>query len=135
VTDITKEILAFGSNTKGIHGAGAAHYAFTKCGAIWGKGEGLMGNSYAIPTKDDRIRTLPITKVQEYVNTFIEFAKANPDLTFMMTAIGTGLAGFEVRDIAPMFKDVPENVKLPTMFLDYLYGKDNYDESRISFDW
>ena len=45
-------IFVFGSNLEGRHGAGAALFAKNNFGAIYGKSEGLQGNSYAIPTKD-----------------------------------------------------------------------------------
>ena len=49
-------IFVFGSNPEGRHGAGAAKTAIEKFGAIYGQGEGLQGNSYAIPTKDLRVK-------------------------------------------------------------------------------
>jgi hypothetical protein len=103
-------VFCFGSNLKGAHGAGAALDALKNHGAVLGKGEGLYGNSYAIPTKDDRIKTLPIERVEYYVDRFIEFAKANPSKQFQVTRIGCGLAGFRDEDIAPMFLGSPENV-------------------------
>jgi hypothetical protein len=45
-------IFVFGSNPEGRHGAGAAKIAKEQFGAIYGQGEGIQGNSYAIPTKD-----------------------------------------------------------------------------------
>ena len=53
-------IFVFGSNLAGRHGAGAALYARQYRGAIYGKGVGLQGNSYAIPTKDFNIKTLSL---------------------------------------------------------------------------
>ncbi len=116
------EIFVFGSNTAGKHGAGAARLAHKKFGAVYGVGIGLCGNSYAIPTKDDYIRTLPLHYIQNYVNDFIQFARETPSLNFLVTAIGTGLAGYSVKDIAPMFTDVLEleNVYLPQSFIDFL---------------
>ena len=107
------EIFVFGSNLAGRHGKGAALTAFKQYGAIYGQGIGLQGNSYAIPTKDERIQTLPLNKIKKYVEQFIRFAKLNPDTTFKVTAIGTGLAGYDEKDIAPMFKDAPFNCILP----------------------
>lgn len=48
-------IFVFGSNPEGRHGAGAAKTAVQKFGAIYGQGEGLQGNAYALPTKDLRV--------------------------------------------------------------------------------
>ena len=45
-------VFVFGSNPEGRHGAGAAKIAREQFGAVYGQGEGLQGNAYAIPTKD-----------------------------------------------------------------------------------
>lgn len=115
-----REIFVFGSNLAGRHGAGAALEAKKKHGAIYGLGRGHHGNSYAIPTKDHNLKTLPLNEIKFYVNTFLLFAKENPDMMFNVTAIGCGLAGYKPYDIAPMFKDHPENVILPQEFKDVL---------------
>ena len=52
-------IFVFGSNLAGRHGKGAALFARQERGAIYGVGQGRTGNAYAIPTKDERLRTLP----------------------------------------------------------------------------
>lgn len=106
-------IFVFGSNLAGIHGAGAAAYAMRYYNAVYGCGEGIQGNSYGIPTKDRRIQTLPLDKIQQHVTTFIEYAQANPDKEFNVTRIGCGLAGYTDTDIAPLFKGAPENCYLP----------------------
>lgn len=117
------EIFVFGSNfPRGIHGAGAAKLAYTKFGAKWGEGYGLFGQSFAIPTKDVKINTLPIDKIKTYVDLFIEYSKTHPELIFFVTAIGTGLAGYQAKDIAPLFKEAINlpNVTLPQIFWDIL---------------
>jgi hypothetical protein len=106
----------FGSNLAGRHGKGAALYAKQHKGARYGQGVGLQGNSYAIPTKDQNIKTLPLETIKIYIDEFIKFAINNPDLTFEVTKIGCGLAGYMPKDIAPMFKGVPGNVLLPQEF-------------------
>lgn len=118
-----REIFVFGSNLAGRHGAGAALHARKEHGAIYGHGRGLQGNSYAIPTKDHNVKTLPLNEIKFYVNTFLLFAKENPDMIFNVTAIGCGLAGYKPYDIAPMFKDHTENVRLPKEFQEVLGGK------------
>lgn len=105
-------VFVFGSNLAGIHGAGAAKTA-RGYGAVWGKGEGLMGNTYAIPTKNGMLNTLPLEEVRSHVSRFVQFAKDNKDLTFFVTRIGCGLAGFTDYDIAPLFKEAPDNCELP----------------------
>lgn len=102
-------VFVFGSNLAGVHGAGAARHASFHYGAINGIGKGHVGNSYAIPTKGMRIQTLPIEQIHFYVEDFIAYAKKHPELTFFVTAIGTGLAGYRHEHIAPMFRSAPTN--------------------------
>lgn len=111
-------IFVFGSNLAGRHGAGAAKYAFTHHRAKWGQGIGRQGDSYAIPTKDAQIQTLPLDAILGYVSDFIDYARARPDLEFQVTAIGCGLAGYTVEDIRPMFESSPKNCTWPPEFLD-----------------
>lgn len=110
------EIFVFGSNEAGVHGAGAARIANKLFGAKMGIGIGRTGQTYAIPTKDKSIRTLPVKAIEEYVQEFIEEAKNFPHLTFLVTQIGCGLAGYNPKDIAPMFRDAPSNVVIPEEF-------------------
>ena len=83
------EIFVFGSNLAGAHGGGAALLAYRKFGAIWGQGVGLQGQSYGIPTMQGGVET-----IAPYVDEFIAFAEAHPELTFFVTKIGCGIAGF-----------------------------------------
>jgi hypothetical protein len=106
-------VFVFGSNRAGVHGGGAARTAFQSYGAKWGQGEGLMGRSYGIPTKDTHIKTLAIGDVAEHVARFTEFAIDHPELRFAVTRVGCGLAGFTDAEIAPLFDDVPPNCDLP----------------------
>jgi hypothetical protein len=104
------EIFVFGSNLKGMHGGGAAYIAYRKFGAIMGQGVGLQGQSYAIPTMQGGVET-----IRPYVDEFIAFAKEHPDLTFLVTRIGCGIAGFTDEEIAPLFVKAHEveNIVLP----------------------
>ena len=104
------EIFVFGSNLRGMHGGGAAYVALRKFGAIMGQGVGLQGQSYAIPTMQGGVET-----IKPYVDEFIQFAKEHPNLTFLVTRIGCGIAGFTDEEISPLFEkahDV-ENIVLP----------------------
>lgn len=120
-------VFVFGSNLAGIHGAGAAKYALDKHGAVYGIGEGLQGSgmymSYALPTKDYQIQTMPLDTIKKHVDKFIETAKQHPELKFQVTCIGCGLAGYKHQDIAPMFKDAPDNCYFDTNWLEYLPDK------------
>ena len=105
------EIFVFGSNLRGMHGGGAALIAYRKFGAIMGQGVGLQGQSYGIPTMQGGVET-----IRPYVDGFIEFAKEHQELTFLVTRIGCGIAGFTDEEIAPLFEkahDV-ENIVLPS---------------------
>lgn len=113
---MSEPVFVFGSNLAGRHGKGAALWARQHRGAIYGQGEGLQGNSYAIPTKDERLRTLSLNAIEPYVATFKGFADARPHMQFQLTPIGCGLAGYKPSQIAPMFKDAPANVILPQEF-------------------
>jgi len=116
MTTTTKTIFVFGSNLAGRHGKGAALYALLERGAIYGHGEGLQGQSYAIPTKGLGLKPLPLQEIEQHVRRFIAFAEAHPELTFEVTPIGCGLAGYTPEQIAPMFALIPNNVLLPPEF-------------------
>jgi hypothetical protein len=97
-------IFVFGSNLAGRHGKGAALCARQLHGAIYGQGQGRQGKSYGIPTKDYQLKTLPLGVIEEHIAVFIKHAKNNPQDTFLLTPIGTGLAGYEVSDILTILK-------------------------------
>jgi hypothetical protein len=107
------EIFVFGSNTAGRHGAGAALVAVEKFGAVYGKGWGLQGRSFAIPTKSHTINTLPLVTIKAYVIRFKAYVEMNPDVEFFLTSIGCGLAGYTNEAIAPMFQGIAGNVSIP----------------------
>ena len=111
------EIFVFGSNLAGMHGGGAARVALMRFGAIMGQGVGLQGQSYAIPTMHGGVDV-----IKPYVDEFIDFAVQHPELKFLVTAIGCGIAGFTVEEIAPLFRRActVENVYLPERFWDVL---------------
>ena len=92
------EIFVFGSNLAGMHGGGAARLAYQRFGAVWGQGVGLQGQSYAIPTMQGGVET-----IQPYVDEFIEFAKQHPQLKFLVTEIGCGIAGFSPSEICLLY--------------------------------
>lgn len=124
------QVFVFGSNEAGIHGAGAAQAAYKHHGARWHMGYGHYGNSFAIPTKGvihsavggaKQIgRTLPLDKIRVYVDAFLAYAEAHPELTFNVTRIGCGLAGLRDEDIAPMFAKAPVNCLFDTEWQPYL---------------
>lgn len=112
----SSEIFVFGSNLQGLHYGGAARAAVNNFGAIMGQGVGLQGQSYAIPTMSG------LDVMDQYVKQFCEFAKTHPDMRFLVTPIGCGIAGYSEAEVAPLFEcciDL-ENVTLPASFWNIL---------------
>lgn len=111
------QVFVFGSNLAGMHGGGAARVARLRFGAVMGKGVGMQGRSYAIPTMQGGTET-----IRPYLKDFIAYAKEHPELTFLVTPIGCGIAGFEPEDIAPLFEKASnvENIWLPKSFWEVL---------------
>lgn len=105
-------VFVFGSNLAGRHGKGAALYALQHYGAQYGEGVGRQGNSYAVPTKDFLLKVLTLDAIGRHLADFISYAKEHPEDTFMLTPIGTGLAGYSREQIYLLLKqlDVPSNV-------------------------
>ena len=111
---LSDEVFVFGSNLAGMHAGGAARIACERFGAIWGQGIGLQGQSYAIPTMQGGVDT-----IKPYVDDFIAFARSHHNLFFYVTRIGCGIAGFQDREIAPLFAEAKEirNICLPETFV------------------
>lgn len=116
------EVMVYGSNKLAKHGAGAAKQAL-KFGAKYGV-NGYCGNTYGLITTDLNVSqrpSIPISLLEDEVNKFIQFAKNNPHLTFLVTEVGCGLAGFTVEEVAPLFKLVLlnsiTNIRLPKRFV------------------
>ena len=107
-----REIFVFGSNKQGMHGGGAAWVAHKKFGAEWGVGEGLTGRTYALPTMEGA------ASMKKAVEQFTDCARRHPELTFLVTAVGCGIAGYTPQEVAPLFRAAAglENVYLPEMF-------------------
>jgi hypothetical protein len=113
------EIFTFGSNTQGRHGKGAAKFAMQKFGAKWGDAEGLTGRCYALPTVGDNLSKMSINSIATHVRRFYKCAEKHPELTFLVTLVGCGLAGHKIKDIAPLFNYQLPNVILPKEFVDF----------------
>jgi hypothetical protein len=111
-------IFVFGSNLAGRHGKGAAAFALRERGAIYGKGVGLQGDSWAIPTKGYHLEVLPLSEIGLYVAAFLAQAEViYSRRRFEVTPIGCGLAGYSPEEIAPLFRNAPPNCELPPAFL------------------
>lgn len=105
------QIFVFGSNKLGHHAGGAARVAVDRFGAILGRGEGLQGDSYALPTMEGP------EQMAAAVGRFLDFAASHPALIFLVTKIGTGIAGYSIEDVAPLFAEHTPNVILPVEFV------------------
>lgn len=114
------EVFVFGSNAAGRHRGGAAGYAMDHFGAVYGEGHGLHGRSYAIDTMSG------LDTLRSEVSRFVDFAEANPELTFLVTEIGTGIAGHLPDQVAPLFMGAPGNVALPPRFIELVFDIDAY---------
>ncbi len=106
---MNKRVFVFGSNESGRHGKGAALVAYKKHGARYGLSFGHYGDSFAIPTKDQELNPIELARIEYYVHGFLAYAEGHPELTFQVTCIGCGLAGYLDHQIAPMFVNAPGN--------------------------
>lgn len=106
------EIFVFGSNEIGVHGGGAARVAYDKFGAQWRVGVGVAGSTYALPTKDMFLKSLPIETIKVYIRAFVGYVLEHPEKTFYLTKIGCGLAGFSVKEISGAFWQVVEGFEI-----------------------
>ena len=132
-TLLTGQIFVFGSNALGYHTGGASGTARKKFGAIWGQAEGLQGQSYAIPV-DYGKNIRKDKEVKEAVDRFVAFAKGHPELFFLVTRVGCGIAGYHDDEMAQFFIDALElkNISLPKSFVEALNGGSvNYDLQRF----
>lgn len=97
--------FVFGSNLAGRHGRGAAKKAHQHWGAAYGTGKGFTGNAYAVPTKDKDLKPLPLKDIRQHVKDLIHDARTTPRALFYITAFGTGLAGYSIKEIKSLFGD------------------------------
>ena len=110
------EVFVFGSNASGAHGGGAARFALDRFGAVWGQSEGLQGQSYGIDTMSG------LGVFEEHATRFLGFAREHPELRFLVTEVGCGIAGYTPGEVAGFFRGAPANVVLPVSFVRALGG-------------
>ena len=120
------EVFVFGSNASGAHGGGAARFALDRFGAVWGQSEGLQGQSYGIDTMSG------LEVFEDQAARFGEFAQQHPELRFLVTEVGCGIAGYKPDQVARFFRGVPDNVVLPEAFTRVLEagsaGQSSFDD-------
>lgn len=108
-----KEIFVFGSNLAGSHGAGAARQAHVQFGARLGCGEGLTGQSFAFPTLNHNLDQLPMHRLEEARDNLYLTCEEHPELRFLLTKVGCGLAGYVESEMRALFANPPSNLILP----------------------
>ena len=130
ITPDANTIFVFGSNPEGRHGAGAAKVAREKFGAIYGQGEGLQGNAYALPTKDLRVtenrglRSISESQIIENIKKLYETARQNPDKQFKVAYRNTdraslnGYTGLEMIDMFLKAGSIPTNIVFSKEWVD-----------------
>lgn len=118
----SNNILVWGSNQYGWNGAGAAADAVKYFGAKNGCPIGLVGQSYGVITKSFNDVSVTVADIYSQIEVLYSFAKLRPDLTFWVTKIGCGLAGFEIHEVTGLFRTVEikfgklNNIILPKEF-------------------
>ncbi len=115
-------VFVFGSNLAGYHAGGAARAAADQFGAKWGVGEGPTGDAYAIPTMDRELAPRSLDDVSDSIQVFVMHAKSKRNQRFFVTRIGCGIAGFEDSEIAPLFRDAPDNCSFAETWRPWLDG-------------
>lgn len=130
ITPDANTIFVFGSNPEGRHGAGAAKVAREQFGAIYGQGEGLQGNAYALPTKDLRVtenrglRSISESQIIENIKKLYETARQNPDKQFKVAYRNTdrvslnGYTGLEMIDMFLKAGSIPTNIVFSKEWVD-----------------
>lgn len=108
------DVFVFGSNAGGLHGGGAARIAHERFGAVWGEGHGHHGQTYAIDTMSG------LETLAREAEDFVAYASAHPELRFLLTPVGCGIAGYTPEQVAPLFAGIPVNVTVPASFASYL---------------
>lgn len=107
------EIFVFGSNKLGHHAGGAARLAYEEFGAVWGIGYGFRGKTYAIPTLDEEMKTVSLEDIKFEINQLVWIAERMTTVTFYLTPIGTGIAGYSLEDLEGIVPELPINI-IPT---------------------
>lgn len=115
ITKLEKnQIFVFGSNLAGNHAGGAARQAYEEFGAEMGVGEGITGQSYAFPTLDENFQKLPEERLKEAVMSLYNTAIRTPNFEYLLTPVGTGIAGFSEEYMKSLFTLSPSNIKKPS---------------------
>lgn len=109
--DWAAEVFVYGSNLQGRNGKGAALHAQREWGAR-PVPEGRQFQCYALPTKATPYKLLPVAAIRGSVDRFLEHARQHPGDHFLLTRVGTGLAGVPESTMAEMFVGAGGNITL-----------------------
>lgn len=104
------EVFIFGSNLLGSHAGGAARQAKEQFGAGDGVGEGITGQCYAFPTLDIHMQRRTIGDLMISRDKLYKVAEANKHKEFLLTPVGTGIAGYSISLIRDLFIELPKNI-------------------------
>lgn len=152
------EVFVFGSNPEGRHGAGAAKIAKIKFGAIYGKGRGLQGQSYALPTKnltagfEEKIsarkkivyekageKSISKEQIKENIKEMYKLARKRKDLKFYIAYKNEtrNLNGYSSEEMFELFTDklqIPKNIIFSDTFKDLSIKKGLHSEANHTPD-
>lgn len=121
VTELPENtVFVFGSNMAGQHTHGAARIAAQHFGAVKGVGRGWAGQSFAIPTLNEHQQQMPLSQIAHYIHDFKIYAQNHSKMTYFLTALGCGIAGYKVSEIAPLFRGMSSNIIFPESFKPYI---------------
>lgn len=111
---LSDTVFVFGSNLSGQHVDDSANFAAAHFNAESGIGEGPTGTSYAVPIKDEKMESLPLSDIQWHVEQLLAYARTQRDARFQVTRLG---GGFTDAQIAPLFRKTSDNVFLSGRWL------------------
>lgn len=112
ITKLTPtQVIVVGTNMNGHHLGGAAAQAHKDFGLAWGIAEGISGQTYAFPTLERQMTKRGIKALERSRDRLYETARALPEKEFLLTPIGTGIAGYTYEEVTPVFTDLPPNIK------------------------
>lgn len=126
ITPAEDTIFVFGSNPEGRHGAGSAYVAVKQFGAKYGQGEGLQGNSYALPTTELRWNlrgknhSIDEDVIVRNIEKMYACARQNPEKKFKVAYRNhpneVTLCGYSGKELMSLFKEAagedgyPDNI-------------------------
>ena len=107
------QVIIVGTNLLGRHAGGAARQAAEQFGLVEGVAEGLSGSTYAFPTLDENFQQVSNTQLKASRLKLYKTAEAHPELTFLLTKVGCGIASFDESKMKGLFRNAPANIVKP----------------------